>query len=538
MAKTNRQESRTPEEVYQKVFKDVSRILDPNEDYIYRGEDEQFDRPCASSLYRESKKVLQGDSKIPDEPLEEVVAKLSKWNRERLIKEIRAYYPDTTDNERLAAVQHLGGATNFVDFSEDLNVALFFACYKNPDKKGRIIVMPSSKNDRESTSTSKKDDLTNLELLKENKTFIPRRTGSDPGYQRARAQKGLVVYCPEGYIKEDKYKTVGIASQDKSSILEYLRKYHGIDYQTIFYDVHGYIELTKYRHALLREYVIAAGRMNYGDAEKRISELINMGGTYWEYNERGVLYGGQGDHTRAISDYDQAIKLNPEDSEAYNNRGIAYNSLGNYDLAILDYDQALKLNPEDSEVYNNRGDAYSSQGDYSRAILDLSHAIKLNPNLSQAHYNRGNAYHFKGDHTRAISDYTEAIRLNSEYVDAYNNRGNSYRFKGDHARAISDYTKAIKLNSEYGRAYYNRGNIHGSQGDYSRAILDYTEAIRINPKDAVSYYSRGLALIAEDKPKRDEKNYGIQAKKDYLRAVELNSEFGTPERRAPFETYL
>ena len=92
---------------------------------------------ASSSLYRESKRALKGDPKNSHEPLEEVVARLSKWNRERLIEEIRTYYPDTTDNERLAAVQHLGGATNFVDFSEDLNMALFFACYKNPDKNGR-----------------------------------------------------------------------------------------------------------------------------------------------------------------------------------------------------------------------------------------------------------------------------------------------------------------------------------------------------------------------------------------------------------------
>ena len=77
------------------------------------------------------------------------------------------------------------------------------------------------------------------------------------------------MYCPEGYIKEDKYKKIEIASQDKLPILEYLRKYHGIDYQTIFYDVHGYIELTKYRHTLLREYVIATGKMKYEYAEEK-----------------------------------------------------------------------------------------------------------------------------------------------------------------------------------------------------------------------------------------------------------------------------
>ena len=392
MAKTNKQESRTPEEVYQKVFKDVSRILKPNEEYIYRGEDEQFDppndRPCASSLYRESRKVLKGDAKGSSEPLEEVVKQLSKWNRERLIGDIDVYYPDTTEIERLAVVQHLGGATNLVDFSEDLNVALFFICYKNPDKDGRVIVMQSLKNDRKSTSSNSKDDQTNLDNLNENRVFIPRRTGNDPGYQRARTQKGLVVYCPEGYIKKDKYRTVDVASQDKLPILEYLSKYHGIDYQTIFYDVHGYIELTKYRHTLLREYVIALGKKEYEAAEKIISELINMGGTYWEYDIRGALYGDMGDYPKAMANLDQAIKLNPNYSDGYYNRGVAYSKQGKYDLAKLDYDEAIKLNSEDGQSYYNRGRAHLALDNFKQAKNDYARAVELDSNYGMLIYRK------------------------------------------------------------------------------------------------------------------------------------------------------
>ena len=452
MAKTSKQKPQPPEVAYQKVFKNVSKILEPNEDYIYRGEDEQFDppkgRPCASSLYRESKKVLKGNAKGPDEPLEEIIEQLSKWNRERLIEEIRAYYPDTTDNERLAAVQHLGGATNFVDFSEDFNVALFFACYKNLDKKGRIIVMPSSKNDRE--STSKKENSTNLELLKENKTFIPRRTGDDPGYQRARAQKGLVVYCPEGYIKGSKYKKVEIAGRDKLPILEYLRKYHGIDYQTIFYDVHGYIELTKHRHTRLREYFIEVENMKYKDAEKKISELINMGGTYWEYNERGNVHNSQGSRTRAISDYDRAIKINPKYSAAYYNRGNAYSLQGDHIRAISDYDQAIKLNSQFSEAYNNRGIVYGSQGNHIQAMSDYNKAVKFNPENDRAYVNRGVAYFKQGKYDLAILDYDEAIKLNSEDDQSHYDRGRAHLVLNNYEQAKKDYLRAVELNPEFG----------------------------------------------------------------------------------------
>ncbi len=49
------------------------------------------------------------------------------------------------------------------------------------------------------------------------------------------------------------------------------------------------------------------------------------------------------EYDQAISDYNQAIKLNPQDSGAYNNRGLAYENTGQYDQAMKDYDKAEKL---------------------------------------------------------------------------------------------------------------------------------------------------------------------------------------------------
>ena len=48
---------------------------------------------------------------------------------------------------------------------------------------------------------------------------------------------------------------------------------------------------------------------------------------------------------RAIEDYDQAIRLNPNFAEAFYNRGVAYDGKGQPDRAIEDYDQAIRLNP-------------------------------------------------------------------------------------------------------------------------------------------------------------------------------------------------
>jgi tetratricopeptide (TPR) repeat protein len=93
------------------------------------------------------------------------------------------------------------------------------------------------------------------------------------------------------------------------------------------------------------------------------------------YN-RGNAYRPKGQHDRAIQDYDQAIKLNPNYALAYNNRGIAYGAKGQHDRAIQDFDQAIKLDPSYAKAFNNRGAAYRDKGQIDRAIQDFDQATR------------------------------------------------------------------------------------------------------------------------------------------------------------------
>jgi tetratricopeptide (TPR) repeat protein len=97
------------------------------------------------------------------------------------------------------------------------------------------------------------------------------------------------------------------------------------------------------------------------------------------YYNRGNAYDDKGDHDRAIADYDQSIRLNPQDAKPYYNRAIAYEAKGDHDRAIADYAQAIGLNPQSADAYYNRGVAYFKKGDYDRAISDLDQYIRLAP---------------------------------------------------------------------------------------------------------------------------------------------------------------
>ena len=86
-----------------------------------------------------------------------------------------------------------------------------------------------------------------------------------------------------------------------------------------------------------------------------------------------------GDSKGAIADYDQAIKLKPDDSDAYVNRGNARAKLGDNKGAIADYDQAIKLKSDYANAYYGRGNARSNLGDNKGATADYQKAVELYP---------------------------------------------------------------------------------------------------------------------------------------------------------------
>ena len=146
----------------------------------------------------------------------------------------------------------------------------------------------------------------------------------------------------------------------------------------------------------------------------RHSLSVGLGEAEIVYN-RGVYLQLQEQQEEAISQFDEAIQLDPRHVGAYNNRGIAYQNLGQYDQAIQDYDEAIRLNPQNTMTYNNRGSVYHTLGQHRRAIQDYDEAIRLSPQLAAAYNNRGGAYARLGQAANAKADQEKACQLDKQY---------------------------------------------------------------------------------------------------------------------------
>lgn len=91
---------------------------------------------------------------------------------------------------------------------------------------------------------------------------------------------------------------------------------------------------------------------------------------------------------------------------------------GEYDSAVSDFNEAIKLNPKDVSVYLSRGRAYSNKKDYDLAIEDYNKVIELNPKEAMAYFNRGESYEKKGNALQAIGDYQKVLELDGNNESA------------------------------------------------------------------------------------------------------------------------
>ncbi len=177
-----------------------------------------------------------------------------------------------------------------------------------------------------------------------------------------------------------------------------------------------------------------------------------------EYNRRNASqheansysYTKNRNYADALVEINQAIELDPQDTDFYEQRAWIYESMGDLERAIADYDQAIELDPRDAYSYGQRAEIYESMGDFKRAIADYDQAIAISPSYYDYHA-RSRAYEKMGDLEHALSDLDTAISLAEKMqlytwtADLYFDRGRIFHRMGNHDRAIADLEKALAL---------------------------------------------------------------------------------------------
>lgn len=207
---------------------------------------------------------------------------------------------------------------------------------------------------------------------------------------------------------------------------------------------------------------------NYSEAIVNLDNIINLDtlNCSWPYSHRAYLKGLNKDYLGAISDYTYAIEnekdctflfkqddfdvgsINISIEKLYFERGKFKNKIEDYMSAISDFNEAIKIEKTFSEAYYQRGNSKLYLGDNRGAILDYDIAINLNPKF-QYNYN---LYYYRGFAKVNIKDYQGALLDLNKYIDKNKEDDSGYIQRGiinlnlnEKEKACLDFSRAGEL---------------------------------------------------------------------------------------------
>ncbi len=216
---------------------------------------------------------------------------------------------------------------------------------------------------------------------------------------------------------------------------------------------------------------------------------------------RAAALGALGQTDKALSDYSEAIRIDPQSPLAFLGRGVLLATRKRaYDRAVEDFTKVLAIEPDNVDALIARGNAYSQLGDNGRALADLDRAISLAPKNAQAYLIRGLAHNRRNETKLALDDYDTALKLEPKFAAALANRAAIEMGERKYDDAIRDLDASIAIEPNNPVGLYNRGFAHFAKGDYDKALADYSAAIDLDPTMGLAFNNRCLvrAIMGKD----------------------------------------
>ncbi len=186
--------------------------------------------------------------------------------------------------------------------------------------------------------------------------------------------------------------------------------------------------------------------------------------------------------TEAVAAAKALGQAQPTYARVYNRVGTQCLKAGELAKAVTAFQQALKLEPTHAGAHNNLGVAYERQGQKG-AQAQFEQAVQLDPNFTQAHFNLARILMKTGQNASAIVQLKRAIQIDPNHIGALNMLGTAFGKQQRFTEAQSVLERAVRLDPNHAEARSNLGAAFAGQGLLPQAVAQFQAALTLDPED-------------------------------------------------------
>ncbi len=253
---------------------------------------------------------------------------------------------------------------------------------------------------------------------------------------------------------------------------------------------------------------------------------------------RAEAYFSLGKPKAAISTYQAAETLIPDDARPKIGLARAYIRVGDLQSANVNADAALRIDPNSADAIVAKGQVLQAQGDRENAVAKFDEALKIKPNDIVGLISRAVALVDLKQYDKAMPDILAARKTDPLLPSAAYLNALVEARKGNFQKAGDVLQQADPILRDYTPAIYLSGAVAYARGAYEQAIIDFNSYMAIEPNNisvarmlsaallrtgdadsAISVLTPILPNAAQDERIRAILGSAYMAKKQYRAAV-------------------
>src|SRR5262249_34688355 len=211
-------------------------------------------------------------------------------------------------------------------------------------------------------------------------------------------------------------------------------------------------------YAYWQEYVLTSDKSKVDSGVQEYNQAIGLQSQIALFHSNlGYFYDEQEKHDLAKQKFEAA--LDADDQYGHSHAGLGWNLfyLQDYKGALAEFDKALEINPDDTDAYVGKSRVYQEQEkpNYDLAIEALTKATDVAPNspglrsdMGWAYRNKAISFKYGSDdqkngYAEAEQQFRKAIEMNDHFVDALTGLGWVLQDQADVLKDDSKYEESI-----------------------------------------------------------------------------------------------
>jgi tetratricopeptide (TPR) repeat protein len=241
-------------------------------------------------------------------------------------------------------------------------------------------------------------------------------------------------------------------------------------------------------HLLLAQLNMLPGGAGVKSVRQSLDKAIEFGDedTTSKSKALALRAGLQEQEDKKLADFDEAVRLAPDDVTLLRARGLTLADLDRNEAALADFNKAIELEPTHAPTLEAKAIVLAQLKRYDEAVAALNKVKELSPKSLSPLLHLAKVHAMQQKFDAAVEDLNQALAMDSGNIAVLLLRAGVFEEKGDKKKAMDDVDAAAKLRPDMPLVIRTRAMLLAENEQFDEAVVELEKLVKLDPRDSVT----------------------------------------------------